>query len=364
MKKKILFIGRLPPPIHGAALMNQRYIEDRVLNEYFDIRAIRINDSESLEELGKVNLKKILGFFKKNFRTIRELLFFNPDLIYFEIAPKGFAFYRDSIFVWLCKLFSKKIVFQLHAKGISSSVKSLLAKKYYRQVFRNSKVILLSWLLYEDVKEVIYKNQIIIMPNRIENELTEKEFNRIIENRNKNKKPVLLFLSNMIETKGPLDVLEICNELNKKRIDFECLFVGKFQDREFEKRFFEKLKEFKLGDKCKYLGAKYGKEKFKIFEKTNYLIFPTRYAEECFPVIILETLMWGIPILSYDNGAIKEMMSKDYLGFVAEQGDLQRLSLELIKRLKKKENPKKIREYFKKNYVFEKSRDKLKEVLK
>jgi len=364
MEKRILFIGRFPTPVHGAALMNENYFNTLNKDKNFDIRKIKINDSESLDELGKINLRKFFGFFRAYFRTIKELLFFKPNLIYFEIAPKGFAFYRDSMFVLLCKLFRRKIIFQLHAKGVSSSIKNLLAKKYYRQVFHNSKVILLSWLLYSDVEDVINKNQIEIISNGIKDELTEKRFGEIIKKRNQNKKSILLFLSNMIESKGSFDVLKICNELKKRKKNFECLFVGDFQDNEFEKNFFKELKELNLEKHCKYLGSKYNKEKFKILEKTNYLIFPTRYFEECFPLVILEAFMFGIPVLSYNNGAVKEIILKDYLGFVAEQGDWKKLAEQIKKRLNKKENPKKVREYFKKNYLLRKSEEKLKKILK
>lgn len=364
MRKKVLFIGRLPPPVHGAALMNERYVEDPVFKRTFEVRKIKINDSDTIKELGKVNIKKFFGFFKSLAKTVKELSFFRPEVIYFEIAPRGFAFYRDSIFVLICKLFNKRIVFQFHAKGIKNSVKGKLSKNYYKFIFNKSEAILLSKLIYPDVKEAIRKNQTRYISNGLYDELNEGSFKEIIKKRNRNKKTILLFLSNMIESKGPLDVLNICNELKNNNVRFECLFLGNFQDKEFEERFFKKIKKLNLKRECKYLGAKYGKEKYKILEKTNYLIFPTTYTEETSPAVILESFMFGIPVLSYDNGAIKELISKNYLGLVDRKGNWENLYKELMRRKSKRENASKIREYFKNNYTFKKSRDKLIEILK
>jgi len=364
MRKKVLFLGRFPPPVHGAAIMNQNYFEALDKDKNFEVKRIKINYLDSLNELGKVNFRKFFGFFAVFFKTLFSLIEFRPSIVYFELAPKGFAFYRDSVYVLLCKLFRKKIIFHFQAKGVSKAVKNPLAKKYYRLIFRKTKSILLSEMLYYDVKEVMGKNQIFIVPNAVKDELPEKGFKKIIQKRKQNKKLILLFLSNMIETKGPLDVLKICNKLKKEKVDFECNLVGKFQDEDFRKRFENKLEEFKLEKHCKYLGPKYGEEKQKILEKTNYLIFPTKYPEECSPLVILEAFMYGIPVLSYDNGAMREIIDKDYLGFVSKRGGWQDLFKEIRKRISGKENHGKIREEFKNKYILSESVEKLKKVFK
>jgi glycosyltransferase involved in cell wall biosynthesis len=363
MEKKLLFLGRFPPPIHGAAIMNKNYFESLDKDKDFSIKKIKINYSNSLDKLGKINFKKFFGIFAVFFKILFNLTFFRPKIVYFEIAPKGLAFYRDSIYVLLCKLFRRKIIFHFHAKGISKIINNKLLKKYYIFIFKNTKVILLSNILYEDMKSIINKNQIEILPNGIKDELAEKEFKEIIKERSKNKKLNLLFLSNMIESKGPLDVLKICNELKNKKIDLECNFIGKFQDEEFGKIFFEELKKLKLEKSCDYLGPQYGKDKKRILKKTNYLIFPTKYPEECFPLVILESFMYGIPVLSYNNGAIREIIDKNFLGFVSKKNNWKKLSERLINRLNKKENSDKIRKYFNKNYRIETAKQNLLNIL-
>jgi len=78
----------------------------------FKVRKIKINHSNSLDELGSINFKIFLYTIMSYIKLKKELLLFRPNKIYFEIAPKNTAFIRDSLYVLICKLFKKKIIFQ------------------------------------------------------------------------------------------------------------------------------------------------------------------------------------------------------------------------------------------------------------
>jgi len=350
MKKKILFLGRFAPPAHGAARMNELYFN--ALKNKFNIKKIKINYSKRLEEIGRFNLQKFFGIFIVWFKLLYMLIIFRPKKVYFEIAPCGFAFFRDSLYVWLCKIFRKNIVFHLHAKGIDSQVKNKWKLRYYKKVFKDTKVIILSDILYEDIEKVVLRNNVYVIPNGVPDELSEEEFEKIIMKRKKNKKPILLFLSNMVESKGPLDVLKICDLLNKDKIDFECWFVGVWSSKEFKKKWYGLLKKYELQNKCQYLGSKYGNEKKKILKRTNFLLFPTEYPLECYPLVILEAFMFGIPVFTYDNGAIKSIIKNKTLGFVSKKKSWEELYWYLRGNLKKQVNAEKVRKCFKRNYVF------------
>ena len=311
MKKKILFLGRFPPPTHGASIMNDLYFNGKEMNETFDLKKIKINYFDNLEQMGSISLRKFWGVFVVFFKLLRELILFKPDLVYFEIPVRGLAFIRDSLFVLECKIFRRKIIFQTHTKRLKFS-------KYAKFIFGNSKMIILSPLLYPEVSAIFNKNQVYFVPNGIKDEINDQEFNKTIKKKAKNRELTLLFLSNMYETKGPLEVLKICNSL-KDHIKFKCFFVGNFPNREIEKKWLSLRKEYHLEKECVYLGPKYGKDKNEILGNTKFLIFPTQYENESFPVVILESFMFGIPVLSYNTGAIREMISQDYLGIYLKE---------------------------------------------
>ncbi|MFQ5560255.1 MAG: glycosyltransferase family 4 protein [Nitrospinota bacterium] len=341
--------------------MNELY--SRSLKKELQVREIKINYSSTLEELGKLNFKKFFGIFVVGLKVLFALIFFRPDVVCFEIAPMGTAFLRDSLYVWLCKIFRSKITFIFQAKGIKESTKNSVKQWYYVQVFRGTKSVILSQSLYEDIEGVVSIKDVFVVPNAVEDELTENEFGGLLEKRKRNDKPVLLFLSNMIESKGPLDTLEICNMLQKDKKDFKCFFVGNWKEEVTKKSFYEFIEKNNLSGQCQYLGPKYDEEKKEVLATSNFLIFPTKYEHERFPLVILEALMFGIPVVSYDNGAVKEVIDQEYLGYVSKTRTPAECFQWLREKIFEEQDHKKIREEFKKKYLLSHSADKLKSIV-
>ncbi|MEM3091185.1 MAG: WecB/TagA/CpsF family glycosyltransferase [Candidatus Pacearchaeota archaeon] len=346
-KPRILFIGRYPPPVHGAAVMNEFYFNSLKTKKIFEIERIIINKKGPLDSMGILNFKNFLWFIRSYIKTIKELIFFKPNLIYFELAPKGFAFYRDSFYVIIFKIFRKRILFHLHARGLEKNL-------YSKFIFRNTRIIILSKVLIEEVRDLFNKDKIYILPNGIRDMISNKEFDKIIKNRTKIKTRNLLFLSNMIEDKGTIDFLRICNYLKSKGLKFRAFFAGSWPDRKTKDRWFLIRNYLGLEQFCVYVGEKFNDEKRKILEQSHYMVFPTKYENESFPLVILESFMFGIPVFTYNNGALKEIVSANYLGKVFQIGKWDEIAKELEKTIKKNiniNNMKKIREHFKKNYT-------------
>jgi len=58
--KKILCIVQLPPPIHGASVMNSLVINSEVIKKHFSIDVIDLKFAKSLKDLRKFSLLKLL----------------------------------------------------------------------------------------------------------------------------------------------------------------------------------------------------------------------------------------------------------------------------------------------------------------
>ena len=65
-----------------------------------------------------------------------------------------------------------------------------------------------------------------------------------------------------------------------------------------------------------YHGFVSGDQKKELFKTSHLFVFPTSYNREIFPLSLLEALSYGLPILTYDTGAIKEVMT-DQVGIIS-----------------------------------------------
>lgn len=350
-KKKIFFIGRFPPPIYGTSLMNYKYANSKLLRRKFEISTLRMNSAKEISSKEKINFRKVYLGLSRIPKIISGLLK-NPDLVYLDVTPKGVAFYRDSIYLFLTKLFRKKVLVGFHSKGLKKETKNNLKEFYYKRVFKKTNAVILSQILYEDINNLFRKEDVYFNANGIDDVLGNKEFEKILKKKKGRKKKRLIFLSNMLESKGPLDALKICNLLQRDKINFECFFVGDWEEEKFKKKWFEYRKKNKLEKRCIFLGPKYGKEKTDILKESDFLIFPTKYPLECYPLVILEAFMMGIPAYSYDNGAIREIIGKNFLGHYSGLGEYEILYKKLKENIKKPQRNREIRRYFKNNFMF------------
>ncbi len=311
--KRVLFILQLPPPVHGASLMNKHIIESDLLNRDLDMEMINLNFANSIKKLERFSLIKLFKAFYFGLTIISKIISHKPDLIYFTFSPRGYAFYRDILYVFLMKLFNQKIIFHLHGKGIKNSVKvNSFVKRLTRAAFKNTKVICMSKKLTEDVKS-IYDDQPFIVPYGIEvqegNGFSNSELNSGVPN--------ILYLSNYIKTKGVLVLIDALKAVHEKGLKFKARLVGSPGDLSLE-MLNEKIAQLNLEDCVEAVGPRYGKDKNVEFRNADIFVFPTFYENEAFPLVNLEAMQFGLPVISTDEGGIPDMFINKESGLIVE----------------------------------------------
>jgi glycosyltransferase involved in cell wall biosynthesis len=318
--KKALFILPLPPPVHGSSMVG-KYIKDSdLLNDKFESKYINLTTSKTVDEIGKNPVVKVSRYFKIVLRTVVELLTFKPDIVYLAITAKGIGFYKDLPIALFVKLFSKKLVLHYHNKGVSERQHKFFDHLLYRTLFKNTKVMLLSKKLYADVAKYVNKEDIFYCPNGIP----------VIQNLNdvlseKRKTPQLLFLSNLIESKGVFVLIEALKLLKDQRFLFQCNLVGGEGDIS-SKQLTEKVQDLNLQDCVSYLGKKFHDDKHEIFQASDIFIFPTFYHNECFPLVLLEAMQFGLPVISTKEGGIPDIVKDNETGFVIAKQNPEQLA--------------------------------------
>lgn len=323
-KKRILFILHLPPPVHGSSIIGQYIKNSSLINNTFDCRYINLLVSRSISETGKTSVLKILRFAVVWFHLFREILTKRPDICYLALTATGAAFYKDVMLVGLLRIFQIKRVYHLHNKGVSLKQSGIINSLLYRFVFKGADVILLSSYLYKDIEEFVPESAIHICPNGIEN-TSVKHVRKLHQVHT----PVrILFLSNLIESKGVLVLLDACSILRDKGIDFKCDFVGAEGDLSAT-QFKEKIIQNKLTNYVTYLGKKFGTEKAELFALADIFAFPTFYSNECFPLVLLEAMREGLPVVSTFEGGIPDIVEQGITGYLVPQQDVLTLAEKL-----------------------------------
>ena len=289
MKKKILFIIPLPPPVHGASIINKCIKNSTKINKRFDTFYINSSTSKKFESLEKFNFYKIVKLLKIIYLCFFKLSFKSPDIVFFNPSPIGWGLYKDCILIFIIKLFKKKIIYHMHGKGIKNQViKSNFKKILFTYLLKNANLICLSKKLVSDVNLVRDKSKLV----SIINNFSEKSN---IKNKKRSKSLTFIYLSNLVVSKGILIFLDAIKILqNKKKIkNFKVKIIGKATDERFNALIKKKILSLQ---NINYLGPLYSGKKFIELNKSDILVLPTKYKKETFPLAILESMQMKLGI--------------------------------------------------------------------
>ncbi len=357
-KNKILFILKLSKYKHTGFYTMNSYVFDslELKNKYCCSHIKMYSAGYPIKFLNSFfNFLKIFWY---SLEIIVKLIIHNPQIIYFTISPKT-AFLRDTIYVFIIKLFKKKIVYHLHGKGIREKASNnSLYRILYKWAYRNTYVICLSEKVQYDIDWLPIKG-IHIVPNAID--INQKFINRVVQSSNPSLK--VLYFSNLIKTKGIFDFINAVLMLFEKHYEFDVLIAGQEYDVSYEEirsiTYLHK-KHFKL------LGPLYGNRKLNIFHEADILIFPTLL--DTYPLILIEALAFGLTVITTNEGATTDIIKDGENGYIVKKNDPAHIAGKLVLLI---DNPNFLKQYSMNNikryndyYTFDNFQNKLSLVLK
>jgi len=256
----------------------------------------------------------IFSFFnliKYAIKLIFILLFSRPKIIYFAISPVK-TFYRDLVYIFLIKLFNIKLIYHLHGKGINKfAAKNRINLMLYKWAYKNVVVICLSPLLKGDISD-IYNGTIHI----VNNGLKTSAFH--LRKKQENPLPILLYLSNLIKSKGVFDYIEAVRLLVEKKAQFKAFIAGGKGDTKPE-ILQNLINKYKLNNYLELLGPLYGQEKTDMMLQSDIFVFPTYYETETWGLVIMEAMEAGLPVISTPEAAIPEIVDDGVTGFLVKK---------------------------------------------
>jgi glycosyltransferase involved in cell wall biosynthesis len=123
-------------------------------------------------------------------------------------------------------------------------------------------------------------------------------------------------LSNLSEEKGVMEFLDLCQILQTEGLAVRAKLAGPFQDKQIESRVRARLAHLA---NTEYVGPRRGAEKDEFYRGIDAFVFPTRYRNETEPLVILESLHNGVPVIAFGRGTIPELID-DSCGHVIAVG--------------------------------------------
>jgi len=346
--KNICIIGPFPPPIGGDARALQTLTESSVIKKNFKIYKVNLSDGRlRTSEKRIVTFSKILTILKavKNISSVSKKI----DIFYLTISQSFFGSIRDiSILrtIYNKKRKDAKVIIHLHGGGFrnfynnTNKVLKKLIKKFYSKV---DKAIVLSNSLCKMFENIITEDKIYVVENCVDHScfINSMIIKNKIENINLKKDINVIYLSNMIYTKGYFDVLKSADIISK-HVNYKFYFAGAFPTIDAKKEFDDYIKLKGLTDNVRYLGIVDGDIKKELLIKGDIFVLPTYFPPEGQPISILEAMGAAMPIITTKHGGIPDIIKDGINGFYVMKKDPQSIANAIEKLVKDRELFKKI----------------------
>jgi succinoglycan biosynthesis protein ExoL len=116
-------------------------------------------------------------------------------------------------------------------------------------------------------------------------------------------------LSNLSREKGIAVVLDCMRNLFRRGIDVELWLAGPAEDAETDQLITAAQREF--GDRLNYLGRLEAEPVRRFYKRIDVFLFPTSHKHEAEPLVLIDALATGVPVIATDRGCIPYLLENE-----------------------------------------------------
>lgn len=307
-------------------MANDILLNRKLIRNNFNVKIIPLSKPR-LRLGGEFSVKTVGADLGITFKILKELIFFKPHLIYVGLAQTTLGLWRDCTWIWLATLRGIKALSHMHGGYFRSLydhgldpftqgfVKKTLARLAGIIVLDPSLVFLFHGLVADD--------RIFVLRNGIPNPYSETQLFEANHRRTNQKQLRVTYLSNLIPDKGFDTFLEAAALLKERGEDPNFLFnlAGAAPTPEIGAQVEKFVKIHGLENSVQVWGKVIGGQKDQLFLSSDVFVFPTQYTPEGQPVVIIEALAAGLPVIATARGCIPAMVRDSVNGFMVPEGD-------------------------------------------
>jgi glycosyltransferase involved in cell wall biosynthesis len=300
VKKNLLLLVQLPPPVHGVSRANQRLIEHPTLSRRFNLRVLRLNPAATLDSVGSVGIKKVAYNAGLVARLLPALNW--ADAAYLTPGSQGAAVWRDRVLAGAFALTGTPYILHHHCSQYGEDDRGEPLSKRSAAALRYSGSRARGHLLLGDTLRAGFEGFI-----------AARAATRSVGNGvaipsaplPEPGRPLRLgFLGNLVHYKGFTDTLEILAKLPGVELDV----VGGFGDAGYRREVDARVEALGLGRRVLFHGPCYDESAWRALSACHLLVFTSNWREGL-PLVWLEAMAHGLPVVSSDIGLARQVLA-------------------------------------------------------
>jgi glycosyltransferase involved in cell wall biosynthesis len=246
---------------------------------------------------------------KRFFQILYWLVKFRPNVVHVNTSPSIGLLVRDVPLFIVLRIVGVPCVAHLHGGNVEGFYgRKGLKKDILRLGFRCCRAIFVITRECESRGRQLFGDRIIYVPNMIDDELLEDKSEKQIFSLQQKTPLQLIHVAWQSPMKGSLDIVRAMQSVQTA---VHCDLVGKAAT-ESEVAIKSEIDQLGVREKVSLVGIKTGQVLDTAYRQADIFLLPThKEGPEGFPMVILEAMAYGLPIIANEVGNIPEMIGFD-----------------------------------------------------
>ena len=317
---RVLALGPIPPPYHGVATYLRELLDSAELRAHgIELQHIDTSDRRDTSNLGRWDAENLAIGFSNLAELAVRCSRSDAEIVYLPLSQNVAAFLRDALFVLQSRLMGKRVVIHLHGGYFQMlyEQQSPAFKLFARMTLG---CVSGAVVLGEDFRflfsGLIPEERVFVVENGVPDLFEARPLRR-----DDGVRETLLYMSTLTRTKGILELIHALALLQKARPDapLRLRVAGEFQEPELRDETLTLIRNLNLEDRVTFVGNVTGAAKAEFLLSGDIFCLPTRYPYEGQPLVLLEAMSAGLPVLTTDRGVIASTVIDSVNGRVLPQ---------------------------------------------
>ncbi|MEO0558537.1 MAG: glycosyltransferase [Bacteroidota bacterium] len=321
----LYIVGRFPPPLDGQAVATARLAT--LIEEKAQVARVNVGTPEGshVEAPGGLRFHRAAHALRLRAR-LRQALAALPEVpvLWPSISPSPLGHLRDRLTVVPAFTDRQSIVGVVHRGDFRTLFTSPLTRWSGRQIVeRLAAVVFLTEALSDACASWIPAAKRVVIPNTISHDVIPDAATVQSKQQEWAVRPPgtplhLLYLSAMIPSKGYEHVLSATALLRDRNVPVQTTFAGRWESDVAARAFSDRVRQLDLADCVDVRGGVSRNEAGALHLSADVLILPTTYPVEAQPLVVIEAMAAGTPVIVTRHAGLPEMVTENREGrFVA-----------------------------------------------
>jgi glycosyltransferase involved in cell wall biosynthesis len=315
-KLRIVVAGQIPPPYTGQNFVIKRLIESFNASDCYQLEHWNFEFSKDLNQYRKTSFSKVRELLCVLERLVRLRGCGRIDLqIYPSGGPHCAPVVRDIMLMPLALLASRRVLVHFQAAGAARAAETIPSFLRRALSFIHRRcwgAIVLTEFGKEDPRS-LGMERIFLIPNGVE------DCNPAPHSFRANGKRTLLHVGHLCPVKGTTILLEAFARLSS-RGDTHLRLVGECMAPYSADTLARDIERLELQDVVSWAGRLTGEDLQEEYRRGSLLVFPSVAPYESFGLVLVEAMMWGLPLVVSDWRANAEVAGNGCGGVVYKPG--------------------------------------------